>query len=113
TVWMRVLIEGIISHPVRANQAITIAIYRHWRETPLKSAWLSRARFFQGRTTEAIQLFASGNDAGLLGDAYGRSGRVAEAEKLASDLTADPTKQALTFVGLGDRNRLGCLGTCG
>ena len=44
-------------------------------------------------------------DVGLLGYAYGRSGRIAEAERLASGIT-DPVEQALIFAGLGDRDRV-------
>lgn len=70
----------------------------------LKPAWLGRALFFQGRTAEAIRLFDSDSDFGLLGYAYGKTGRIAEAEELAARVT-DATQQALIFAGLGDRDR--------
>jgi adenylate cyclase len=70
----------------------------------LKSAWLGRALFFQGHTDEAIRRFGSSYDVGLLGYAYGKTGRIADAEKLAAGIT-DPTQQALIFAGLGDRDR--------
>jgi hypothetical protein len=64
--------------------------------------WLTL--FFQGHTDEAIRLFASAHAVGLLGYVYGKTGRIAEAEKLAAG-TTDPTVQALIFAGLGDRDR--------
>ena len=70
----------------------------------LKSAWLGRALFFQGHTEEAIRLLASAYELGFLGYAYGKTGRIAEAKKLAAGAT-DPTQQALIFAGLGDRDR--------
>jgi tetratricopeptide (TPR) repeat protein len=70
----------------------------------LKTAWLGRALFFQGHTAEAIRLFESGYDFGLLGYAYAKTGRIVEAKDLAAH-EADPTQQALTFAGLGDRDR--------
>src|SRR2546425_195692 len=79
---------------------------------PARSTWLARARLGQGRVQEAIQILvdrieqgANGPDIkGFLGYAYGRAGRRDEAEKLAA---ADqrPYAQALTFAGLGDKER--------
>ena len=81
----------------------------HARKMPdgstLKPAWLGRALFFQGHTAEAIRLFEStGHESGLRGYAYARTGRIVEAKELAARM-ADPTQQALTFAGLGDRDR--------
>jgi tetratricopeptide (TPR) repeat protein len=71
----------------------------------LKAAWLGRALFFQGHTAEAIRVFESTGAAfGLLGYAYAKTGRSVEAKELAAHET-DPTDQALTFAGLGDRDR--------
>ena len=71
----------------------------------LKAAWLGRALFFQGHTAEAIRLFESTGAAfGLLGYAYAKTGRSVEAKELTAHET-DPTDQALTFAGLGDRDR--------
>jgi len=84
---------------------------------PTKWMDLARARLAQGRTGEAIQMleaYVAGlvNDPtrvspqarGLLGNAYARSGRREEAEKMAS---ASPyaNEQALIFAGLGDKDR--------
>src|SRR5438128_9311385 len=79
---------------------------------PARSTWLARARLGQGRVQEAIQILvdrieqgANGPDIkGFLGYAYGRAGRRDDAEKLAA---ADqrPYAQALTFAGLGDKER--------
>lgn len=71
----------------------------------LKSLCMGRARLFQGRTSEAIQLLRSSYDQGFLGYAYGRTGRIADAETLAARFSSDPLQQALTFAGLGDKER--------
>jgi hypothetical protein len=42
---------------------------------------------------------------GYLGYAYGRAGRREEAEKLAIAFSTYPFQQALTFAGLGDKER--------
>jgi TolB-like protein/Flp pilus assembly protein TadD len=85
---------------------------------PGKSEWLGRARLGQGRIQEAIQIFEAAarqhtdvedTAKGFLGFAYGRAGRRDEAEKLAAG-TSKPYNQALTFAGMGDRERtLGAL----
>jgi serine/threonine-protein kinase len=79
---------------------------------PGRSICLARARLGQGRIDEAIQILgtAVGSDRspqayGYLGYAYGRAGRREEAEKLAASASSNPWEQALTFAGLGDRDR--------
>jgi Tfp pilus assembly protein PilF len=75
---------------------------------PNKILLLAHARLRQGRFDEAIQLLANEDPlgrGGLLGYAYARSGRRAEAEKLAATLTVSPFQQALIFAGLGDKER--------
>ncbi len=59
----------------------------------------------QRRIDEAIQILAT--DKQYLGYAYGRAGRREEAEKLAAAVApdADAFTQALTFAGLGDKDR--------
>lgn len=42
---------------------------------------------------------------GYLGYAYGRAGRREDAENLASAVSTNPFQQALTFAGLGDKDR--------
>jgi TolB-like protein/Flp pilus assembly protein TadD len=80
---------------------------------PGKSEWLGRARVGQGRIPEAIRILEdqATRDAGVddsvdapLGYAYGRAGRKDEAEKLAA-ATSAPYNQAMTFAGMGDRER--------
>ena len=79
-----------------------------------RSECLGRARLGQGRISEAVQLLTSAVDRGVpaghpirgyLGYAYGRAGRREEAEKLAAAVSANPFQQALTFAGLGDKDR--------
>ncbi|MBK5292079.1 MAG: tetratricopeptide repeat protein [Acidobacteriia bacterium] len=65
---------------------------------------LGRARLAQGRIDEAIQILATG-DLQYLGYAYGRAGRREEAEKFAADAAPNAFTQALTFAGLGDKDR--------
>jgi hypothetical protein len=69
---------------------------------------LGRIRLGQGKVEEAIQFFTANPDprdpSGYLGYALGRAGRRDEAEKLAAGIT-EPTAQALTFAGLGDKER--------
>jgi adenylate cyclase len=80
---------------------------------PGKSDWLGRARVGQGRIQEAIQILENQDrqDAGIadsvegpLGYAYGRAGRKNEAEKIAAR-TSEPYNQAMTFAGMGDKER--------
>jgi tetratricopeptide (TPR) repeat protein len=66
---------------------------------------LGRARLAQGRIDEAVQLFATGTGLQYLGYAYGRAGRREEAEKFAADAAPNAFTQALTFAGLGDKDR--------
>ena len=107
-------------HDILANALIAAGRYDEAAEQcmklpadfPARSTWLARARLGQGRVQEAIQILvdrieqgANGPDIkGFLGYAYGRAGRRDEAEKLAA---ADqrPYAQALTFAGLGDKQR--------
>ena len=107
-------------HDILANALIAAGRYDEAAEQcmklpadfPARSTWLARARLGQGRVQEAIQILvdrieqgANGPDIkGFLGYAYGRAGRRDEAEKLAA---ADqrPYAQALTFAGLGDKER--------
>jgi TolB-like protein/tetratricopeptide (TPR) repeat protein len=81
---------------------------------PFRSGCLGRARYGQGRIDEAIQILAvaANQDApvgdpvtGYLGYAYARAGHHDEAEKLAAAASAPPFNQALTFAGLGDKDR--------
>ena len=69
---------------------------------------VGRIRLGQGKVEEAIQFFTASPDprdpSGYLGYALGRAGRRVEAEKLAAG-TTEPTAQALTFAGLGDKER--------
>ena len=80
---------------------------------PFRGGCLGRARYGQGRMDEAIQILATAvnqgapaGDAvrGFLGYAYARAGHREEAEKLAA-AAATPFNQALTFAGLGDKDR--------
>jgi TolB-like protein/Flp pilus assembly protein TadD len=80
---------------------------------PGKGGWLGRARLGQGRIQEAIGILEEtirrsgdrdGSNLGFLGYAYGRAGRREEAEKLATKIL-DPYALALTFAGIGDKER--------
>jgi hypothetical protein len=66
---------------------------------------LGRARLGQGRIEEAIKLLATGADLQYLGYAYGRAGRREEAERFAVAAAPNAFTQALTFAGLGDKDR--------
>jgi len=79
-----------------------------------RSECLGRVRLGQGRISEAVQVLSTAVDRGVapdtpiegyLGYAYGRAGRRQEAEKLASAVSTNPFQQALTFAGLGDKDR--------
>ena len=65
---------------------------------------LGRAKLGQGRIDAAIQTLTQG-DKQYLGYAYGRAGRRAEAEKFAAAAAPNAMTQALTFAGLGDKDR--------
>jgi tetratricopeptide (TPR) repeat protein len=65
---------------------------------------LGRARLGQGRINEAIQILATVSTQ-YLGYAYGRAGRREDAEKLAAAAAPNAFTQALTFAGLGDKDR--------
>src|SRR5215472_11215131 len=75
---------------------------------PITRQFLGRARFFQGRTTEAIQIFRelgiSGE--GFLGFACARVGLREEAEHLAAAHPNRPNQQALIYAGLGEKDRV-------
>jgi tetratricopeptide (TPR) repeat protein len=81
---------------------------------PARGECLGRARCGQGRIDEAIQILgaadtqnAGADDAvgAYRGYAYGRAGRRQEAENLAAAASSKPFIQALTFAGLGDKDR--------
>src|SRR5258708_4748625 len=75
----------------------------HCEKAFARGACLGRVRIGQGRIGEAIQLLATLEDKGLYGHALGRAGRREEAEKIAAESHA--FQQALTFAGLGDKDR--------
>jgi TolB-like protein/Flp pilus assembly protein TadD len=72
---------------------------------------LGRARFWQGRTGEAIQILETAfnrdvsKPPGYLGYVYARAGRREDAEKLAAVRPQHPLSQAVIFAGLGDKDR--------
>ena len=66
---------------------------------------LGRARLAQGRIDEAIQILLATGDKQYPGYAYGRAGRREEAEKFAAAAAPNAMTQALTFAGLGDKDR--------
>jgi tetratricopeptide (TPR) repeat protein len=76
-------------------------------EKAVDSRCLGRARLEQGRIEEAIKLLATGANPNpqYLGYAYGRSGRREEAERFAAAAAPNAFTQALTFAGLGDKDR--------
>jgi adenylate cyclase len=85
---------------------------RHSEKMPadhnFKKGHLARAWIGQGKFKEAVELLADEpplNSGGFLGYAYARAGRREDAEKLAATLTASPFHQAITFAGLGDKER--------
>src|SRR5206468_40453 len=67
---------------------------------------LGRVRLGQGRITEATQILGGGNSPRYLGYAYGRAGRRAEAEMLASAVAPNAFSQALIFAGGGPWTRV-------
>jgi adenylate cyclase len=68
---------------------------------------LVRARLAQGRIEEAIKLLATEANPypQYLGYAYGRAGRREEAERFAAAAAPNAFTQALTYAGLGDKDR--------
>jgi TolB-like protein/Tfp pilus assembly protein PilF len=81
---------------------------------PGKSECLGRAMLGQGKTAEAVELLAATVSRGVLpgdpirgylGYAYARAGRHDEAEKIAAADALTPFHQAVTFSGLGDKDR--------
>jgi tetratricopeptide (TPR) repeat protein len=87
----------------------------HCEKLPPDESWfLGRARLWQGRTGEAIQILEAAINRGVrqadvvggyLGYAYARGGRREEAEKLAAASPLNPFNQAIIFAGLGDKDR--------
>jgi len=69
------------------------------------SRCLGRARLGQGRIEEAIQIFVAEPNPQYLGYAYGRAGRRDAAEKFAAAASPNAFTQAMTFAGLGDKDR--------
>jgi tetratricopeptide (TPR) repeat protein len=76
----------------------------HCQKATVNTQCLGRVRLAPGRIDEAIQMLATGNSQ-YLGYAYGRAGRREEAEKLAAAAAPNAYTQALTFAGLGDKDR--------
>jgi tetratricopeptide (TPR) repeat protein len=78
----------------------------HCEKVP-ESRCLVRARLAQGRMEEAIKLLATEANPypQYLGYAYGRAGRREEAERFAAAAAPNAFTQALTFAGLGDKDR--------
>jgi tetratricopeptide (TPR) repeat protein len=83
-------------------------------DNPARIWILARARLWQGRTAEAIQLIENARSSaaygweanGVLGYAYARSGRREEAEKLAAADSTRPDEKVEIFAGLGDKDRI-------
>ncbi len=76
----------------------------HCRNSIVPAECLGRIRIGQGRIGEAIQILTAAPNTRYLGYAYGRAGRRAEAEKLAS-LSPGALQQVLIYAGLGDKDR--------
>ena len=81
---------------------------------PVRYECLGRARLGQGRLREAVEILAAGVAKGVpigapirgyLGYAYGRVGRLGEAEKIVELAGAFPYHQAVALTGMGDRDR--------
>jgi TolB-like protein len=77
----------------------------HCQKATGNTVCLSRVRLAQGRIDEAIQMLATVKTQQYLGYAYGRAGRREEAEKLAAAAAPNAYTEALTFAGLGDKDR--------
>ena len=84
------------------------------RDFPARGQCLGRVRLGQGRASEALQILRAALDQGAppdsptrgyLGYALGRTDRRDEAEKYAASVAWNPFQQALTFAGLGDKER--------
>jgi hypothetical protein len=65
---------------------------------------MGRVRIGQGRFAEAISILTLAPNTRYLGYAYGRAGRRAEAEKLAT-ISPGGLQQVLMYAGLGDKDR--------
>jgi tetratricopeptide (TPR) repeat protein len=120
--------------PLSANVRLTTALVliaanrydeaaEYCERLPARSRCLARVRAGQGRFAEVPQLLTNHpalsenpETRGLLGYAYARSGRRAEAEAMAAASTY-ANEQALIFAGLGDKDRtfeaLGRMGALG
>jgi TolB-like protein/Flp pilus assembly protein TadD len=81
----------------------------------IRDASLGRARLWQGKTGEAIQILETTFNQrpsnaspvlGFLGYAYARVGRREDAEKLAVASPQNLFNQAIIFAGLGDKDRI-------
>lgn len=86
---------------------------RQVEKTPadVPAVFIAGIRMGQGRTSEAIEILEKNRDGnrlfneGMLGYAYGRAGRNADAEAVAAK-TDNVTAQLLTFAGLRDKDRV-------
>jgi tetratricopeptide (TPR) repeat protein len=76
----------------------------HCRKSMTPAECLGRVRICQNRIEEAIQILAAAPNPRYLGYAYGRAGRRAEAQKLAS-ISPGALQQVLIYAGLGDKER--------
>ncbi|MCU1236451.1 MAG: repeat-containing protein [Candidatus Solibacter sp.] len=76
-------------------------------EQAAETRCLGRARLEQGKIEEAMKLFAKEANPypQYLGYAYGLAGRREEAERFAAAAAPNAFTQALTFAGLGDKDR--------
>ncbi len=106
-------------HTLQAAVLISAGRYEeaveHGQKLPaghrFKNPSLARARLGQGRIAEAVvlltedpSLLTNPQTRGFLGHVYARSGRRAEAEKMAN-ASHYANEQALIFAGLGDKDR--------
>jgi tetratricopeptide (TPR) repeat protein len=68
---------------------------------------LARALFQAGHAAEAVAILEKQGrpSAGFLGYAYARTGRLAEAQQLASANAGFPAREALIYAGLGDHEK--------
>jgi Tfp pilus assembly protein PilF len=76
----------------------------HCRKSITPAECLGRVRIGQGRIEEAISILTAAPNTRYLGYAYGRAGRRAEAEKLAS-ISHGALQQVLIYAGLSDKDR--------
>jgi tetratricopeptide (TPR) repeat protein len=76
----------------------------HCRKSITPAECLGRVRIGQGRFEEAISILTVAPNTRYLGYAFGRAGRRAEAEELAS-ISPGGLQQVLIYAGLGDKDR--------